>query len=228
MSLAHYKTIVDTPTPVLTFAPTVPGFVTQDMYYSTEQVTGGTVSFFEPNIQAIMRAEVAYFWSEPVFIPQINAPILFGDFRTGTIPTKDVFRYMVGLDKTFWIRALNERSMFNVYLQYFAEYYPNYDDRMKIPVQRYPTGELMTQVRYDQKFTLVVNNSWPWLKGDLVPALVVAYDPRGAVMTIPSIEYQCDPWRLKLSYYRIDGANDVSLGILRDRDQVSAQLTLLF
>lgn len=225
-SIAHYKTIVDTPTAVVTFAPTVPGFVTQDMYYSTEQVTGGSVSFFEPHIEAIIRAEVAYFWGEPVFIPEVNAPILFGNFKTGTIPTKDVFRYMVGLDKNFWFRPLNERSMFNLYLQYFAECYPAYDDRQKVALQRFPTGELMTQVRYDQKITLVLSNTW--LEGTLNPQLAVAYDPRGAVMIIPSVEYQFDPWRLKVSYYRIDGDNDVSLGIMRDRDQVSVQMTLLF
>jgi len=225
-SLAHYKTIVDTPTPVVTFAPMVPGFVTQDMYYSTEQVTGGSVSFFEPHIEAIIRAELAYFWGEPVFIPEVNAPMLFGQMRTGTIPTKDVIRYMVGLDKNFWFRPLNARSMFNAYLQYFAEYFPTYDDRQRMPLQRYPSGDLISQVRYDQKITLVLSNTW--LEGTLNPQLAIAYDPRGAVMFIPSVEYQFDPWRLKVAYYRIDGDNDVSLGVLRDRDQVSCQLTLIF
>jgi hypothetical protein len=225
-SLAHYQTLVDSPTAVVTFAPSVPGFVTQDLYYQTEQVTGGSLSFFEPHIEAIIRAEVAYFWQEPVFIPEINAPILFGNFQTGTIPTKDVVRYMVGMDKNFWIRFLNSTTMFNAYIQYFAEYYPTYDDRQKVALQRYPTGEMMTQVRYDQKITFILANSW--LEGTLKPQIAIAYDPRGAVMTIPSVEYQFDPWRVKVAYYRIDGDNDVSLGILRDRDQLSVSLGLLF
>lgn len=225
-SLAHYKTFVDTPAAIVSIDPTVPGFVAQDLYYKTEQVTGASVSFFEPHIEAIVRAEVAWMWDEPVFIPQINAPVLYGQFQSGTIPTKDVFRYMIGLDKNFWIRFLNEKSMFNAYIQYFAEYYPDYDDRMRLPVSKYPTGDFMTQVRYDQKFTLVLSSSW--MEGTLNPQLAVAYDPRGAILTIPSVEYQFDPWRIKVAYYRTDGDNDVSVGILRDRDQASVILTLVF
>ncbi len=116
--------------------------------------------------------------------------------------------------------------MFNAWVQYFAEYYPNYDDRQRLAVGRYPTGEFIMQKRYEQKITLIAYTTY--MSGNLTPQIAVAYDPRGAVMYIPSLEYAFDPWRLKVAYYGIQGDNDVSLGILRDRDQVSVMLSLLF
>ncbi len=226
-SLAQYQTIIDSPVPIVTFAPAAPGGpVFQDLYYKTEWVTGGSVNFYEPHLAGIIRSEVAWFWNEPVFIPQINAPVLFGDFRTGDIPKKNVLRYMVGFDKNLWIRPLNSTSMFNVFLQYFAEYYPSYDERMKIALPKFPTGEFMTQVKYDQKITMIAFTSYQ--EGTLTPQVAVAYDPRGALLWIPSLEKTFDPWRIKIAYYGITGRDDVSVGILRDRQQASAQLTLVF
>jgi hypothetical protein len=226
ISIAHYQTIVDTPSAVVTIDPSVPGMVAQDLTYKTEQVTGATLSFFEPHINAIFRAEAAWFWNEPVFIPEINAPALFGNFVTGTVPEKDVFRYMIGLDKSFWFRLINDTSMINLYLQYFAESYQDYDSRMKIPVNDYPSGAFIKQPRYDQKITLVTSTTY--MSGTLTPQLAMIYDPRGAFLYIPSIEKSFHPWIFKLSYYGITGHDDVSVAILKDRQQVSFQATVVF
>jgi hypothetical protein len=226
-SLAQYQTIIDSPAAIVTFDPAAAGGpVFQDLFYKTEWVTGGSVNFYEPHIEGVIRSEIAMFWNEPVFIPQVNAPVLFGDFRSGDIPKKNVLRYMVGLDKNFWIRALNEKSMFNVFFQYFAEYYPSYDDRMKIALPKFPTGEFMKQVRYDQKITMIAFTSY--MEGTLTPQLALAYDPRGALMFIPSLQKFFDPWVFKVAYYGITGKDDVSVGILRDRDQASFTVTRLF
>jgi len=226
ISLVHFQTIMDTPSPVVTIDPSVTGYVAQDLTYKTEQVSGASMSFFEPHIEAIIRTEAAYFWDEPVFIPQINAPALFGNFVTGSVPTKDVIRYMVGLDKNFWFRLINNTSMINLYLQYFAEKYQGYDSRMKIPVESYPSGEFITQPSYDQKLTLVTATSY--MEGTLTPQLVLIYDPRGAFMYIPSIEKSFQPWIFKLAYYGMSGDRDVSVAMLRDRQQVTFQISLVF
>lgn len=225
-SLAHYQTIMDTPSAVLTIDPSVPGMVAQDLSYETVQVTGGSMCFYEPHIDSIIRTEVAWFWDEPVFIPEINLPALYGNFVTGEIPKTNVFRYMLGLDKKIWIRLLNNKSMFNFYLQYFGEYYTNYDKRQKLPVNRFPSGEFIDQERYEDKYTLV--SSTTYMNGTLTPQVALVYDPEGALMYIPSIEKSFYPWIFKLTYYGITSHDDVSVGIIRDRQQVSFQATLVF
>jgi hypothetical protein len=232
-SLAQYRTLAlasyasDIPPAVVTFDPSAPGGPAfQDIYYKNVWITGASLNFYEPHLEGVVRSEVAWFWKEPVFIPQINAPLLFGNFESGKIPEKNVLRYMVGFDKNFWVRSLNDKSMMNVFLQYFAEYYPSFDDRQRIPLNKFPNGEFMNQVRYDQKITLIGYTSY--MAGTLTPQLAVAYDPRRAWLVIPSIEKKYDPWAFKLAYSGIWGKEDVSLGILRDRKQVSFNITRNF
>jgi hypothetical protein len=133
---------------------------------------------------------------------------------------------MVGLDKNFWFRLINDTSMINLYLQYFAESYQDYDSRMKIPVNSYPSGAFIEQPRYDQKFTLVTSTTY--MSGTLTPQLAIIWDPRGAFLYIPSIEKTFQPWIFKLSYYLMTGDRDVSVGILKDRQQVTLQASLVF
>jgi hypothetical protein len=226
VALAHYQTIMDTPSAVVTIDPSVPGMVAQDLTYETVQVTGASMNFYEGHLNTVFRTEVAWFWDEPVFIPEINAPALFGNFVTGEIPKTNVLRYMVGFDKNFWFRLINRKSMINMYFQYFAEYYTNYDERQKLPVNRFPFGEFMDQERYEDKYTLVTSTTY--MDGTLTPQVALVYDPEGALMYIPSIEKSFHPWIFKLAYYGITGHDDVSVGILRDRQQVSFQATLVF
>jgi hypothetical protein len=97
---------------------------------------------------------------------------------------------------------------------------------MKIPVESYPSGEFITQPSYDQKLTLVTATSY--MEGTLTPQLVLIYDPRGAFMYIPSIEKSFQPWIFKLAYYGMSGDRDVSVAMLRDRQQVTFQISLVF
>jgi hypothetical protein len=97
---------------------------------------------------------------------------------------------------------------------------------MKIPVNSYPSGDFITQPSYDQKLTLVTSTSY--MEGTLTPQLVAIYDPCGAWLFIPSIEKSFHPWIFKLAYYGILGDRDVSVGILKDRQQVTFQATLVF
>jgi hypothetical protein len=66
------------------------------------------------------------------------------------------------------------------------------------------------------------------MSGTLTPQLAMIYDPKGAFLYIPSIEKSFQPWIFKLSYYGITGHDDVSVAILKDRQQVSFQATLVF
>ena len=98
-------------------------------------ITGGSINYFESNLDVVIRSEVAMFWDEPVFIPQINTPdptialgvpgdptTAYPIFNEGKIPTKNILRYSLGLDKNLWVRALNPDSTFYVSLQYLGQY----------------------------------------------------------------------------------------------------------
>ena len=219
-SLAHYKTILDTPAARLVVDPGSPVGLTQELIYEDVHITGGSLSFFEPFTESIIRTEVAYFHNEPVFIPEIN---LSG---TGEIPDKDMYRFMVAMDKPFWARFLNKKSMINLNFQYFGEYIDDFDDRQRLPAPTYPTGAFATQKEYEQKFTLVGYTLYR--NGTVTPQVAVAYDPRGAWMYIPSVTLLHEPWRFALSYVGVSGEEDVSFGFNHDRDQVSFTLTLVF
>jgi hypothetical protein len=223
-SLAHYQSFPDNPAGRIVFYP---GFVpVQELVFKKVDVTGGSLSFFEPHIlRAIVRSEVAWFWNEPVFIPQINTPLLFGNFVDGKIPNKDVLRFMVGIDKAFWIKPLNNLSMINFSVQYFGEWYQNFDDRMRVPITDYPSGRFLDTKRYNHTATLLCWTSY--LHGTLNPQIAAAYDLNGAWLFMPSLEYIWEPFRIKLEYSAIYG-KFTGFGIFRDRDQISLRLTYLF
>jgi hypothetical protein len=216
-SLAHYQTFLDTPATRLVIDP---GGPVQELIYSDVLITGGSLSFFEQFTETIWRFELAYHWDEPVFIPEVN---LSG---TGEIPEKDIFRFAVAVDKNVWIRFLNKRSMYNFTLQYFGEYILDYDDAIRLAAFKFPSGEFAELDEYEQKITFFTYTNY--LSGKLNPQVALAWDPRGAVMVLPQVTYIFEPLRFTLQYALVAGENDVSLGFLRDRDQISLTLSVLF
>lgn len=216
-SIAHYQTFMDTPATRLLIEPSGP---VQELRYSHLLITGGSLSFFENLTETIWRFEFAYFWNEPVFIPEIN---LSG---SGKIPEKDIFRYAVAVDKNMWLRWLNRRSMYNFTIQYFGEYILDYEDAIRMAAFKYPSGDFATLDEYEQKITFLTYTNY--MSGKLNPQVAVAWDPRGAVMVLPQVTYIWEPLRFTLQYALVAGDNDVSFGFLRDRDQVSLTLGVLF
>ena len=47
-----------------------------EVYYDDVQVTGGAMNWWESHLDVVVRAEVAWFWEESVFIPEVNAPLV--------------------------------------------------------------------------------------------------------------------------------------------------------
>jgi hypothetical protein len=180
------------------------------------------------------------FWDEPVFIPQISTPdptialAVPGDpttaypiFNEGKIPTKNILRYALGLDKNLWVRALNPDSTFYVSFQYLGQYIRDFDDRISVavPTNATPPYTYPDVKKFDHTFTLLVNNSW--VNGTLKPEMVLAYYARGAWLIQPSVEYIFEPCRIKLQYSCIDG-NLNGFGLFRDRDQAALTFSVLF
>ena len=230
LSVAHYKTFMDVPTPVFAVEPDPPplGTTYQELHFDDIQITGGSVNFWESMTDTVIRAEVAWFWSEAVLIPDVNIPIqplpisipgVPGIPQNGEIPEKDFLRFMIGLDKNVWIRPLNKTQTFLVSLQYFGQWVPDYDARMRQAVPMYPEPTEFPAVReVEGTITMLMNSMY--MSGKLMPQMVVGYDVRGAWLIQPSVNLIQEPFRFMIQYSAIAG-NFTGFGFFRDRDQIS-------
>ena len=230
-SLAHYKTFLDLPSARFVVEPDPPplGSIFQELSFDDIQITGGSLNFWESRTDTVIRSEVAWFWNEAVFIPDINIPLQPLPFaipglppaipQTGQIPEKDFFRWMIGLDKNVWIRKLNKEQTFLVSLQYFGQWVSDYDGRMRNAVPIYPNDTEFPAVReVEGTFTLLANTFY--MNGKITPQMVLGYDVRGAWLIQPSVNLLREPFRLMIQYSAIAG-NFTGFGFFRDRDQIS-------
>jgi len=230
-NIAHYKTYMD----ILSLRLAVgdsPLDAWMELSYPAVQITGASMNFWESHTDVIVRAEVAWFWDEPVFIPQENLPIeplpfpipgVPGLPQNGTIPKKDKLKWMIGLDKQMWIRSLNKTSTFLMSFQWFATWVNDFDERMRQPLALYPEAtNFSAEKEFSSNFTFLTNTMY--LKGALNPQLVLAYDIRGAWMFVPSIKYIREPFRFLVQYSGIVG-NMTGFGAFRDRDQIAFIVT---
>jgi hypothetical protein len=154
--------------------------------------------------------------------------------QSGVVPKQDIFRWMLGFDKQVWIRPLNKASMFLVSMQWFGTFYPSHVDNMVapaaipdkfLPITNSITGEPVpdytqypTVKQMENIFTATFTTNY--LKGSLLPLMAVGYDARGAWLLLPQVQYTWEPFRFGIQYAAVLG-NYVSLGLLRDRDQIA-------
>jgi hypothetical protein len=227
----------------------------QELIWEDVQITGGSFNYCDPRTDIIWRGEVAWFWDEAVFIPEENLKIsdesipmppalvdlisdLTGtDLRElgitslpinptgGTVPHKNILRYMIGFDKYLWIRPLNPRTTFMISGQYFGQWIPDYDDRLRQLLALYPKPLDFVGVREtEHTFTFLARTNY--MNGVINPQVVVAYDVRGAWLFMPSIMLLHEPFRFNIQYSGVYGAF-VNFGAFRDRDQISFMFTYL-
>ncbi|MEW6440037.1 MAG: DUF1302 family protein [bacterium] len=139
--------------------------------------------------------------------------------QSGTIPRKDMLKYMIGFDKNIWIRPLNKKSTFFVSGQYFGRYVPKFDHRMRQGALIYPSlSAYPYEDKFEHTFTLLLSSTY--MKGNLLPQVSAAYDPQGAIMVQPQATYIWDPLRFTVQYTNIMGSWN-SMAFFRDRDQIS-------
>jgi hypothetical protein len=236
LSVGHYKSYMDLPSSVLNVVDTgglLPDF-SLELYYDDVQVTGGALNFWEMHLDVVVRAEMAMFWKESVFIPDENAPLIPTGLpipglealpAQGHKTERDILRWMVGFDKNLWIRSLNKTQTFFLSMQYFSQVILNYDDRIKQALTIYPsTTEYASQKEMETTFTFLMNTSY--MSGQINPQLVLAYDVRGAWMFQPQIMFLREPFRFLVQYSGIYGSF-TNFGFFRDRDQVSFVISYL-
>lgn len=201
-------------------------------YWIPTRTVGGSFSFFEPHTEAIVRGEAAYTLDEPYFDPAKNFKSLYA-FLGGNlappeseIPEWDVFRFSLAFDRPFWFRPLNDRSQINWTVEFFNEYYVNYDDNQVLPVPVYPSGDFVELHQWEHTFlTMFYTN---YMSGRLEPNVMVVYNPRGAGFWQASLKYRWDPFIFKVQYDDVFGDKDLVPGILFDWDQVAFSITYNF
>ncbi len=230
VSIGHYKSYMDLPSNILNVEDTgslIPNAYLE-LFWDDVQVTGMSMNYWESLTDVVLRGEVAMFWDEAVFIPEINAPLVPSGIpipgldllpAQGKKTEKDILRFMLGLDKNLWVRKLNKLQTFLVSLQYFGQYIPDYDDRIRQAVPIYPDTDRYPGVKeIESVLTMLVTTSY--MSGRLTPQMVAAYDVRGAWLVQPSVNFILEPFRFMVQYSSIIGAF-TNFGVFRDRDQVT-------
>lgn len=236
-SLGHYVTFNDVPSArleVRALAP-VPDTPFLVEFYQ-QQVTGASATFalpFDP--YSIVRTEFAHFWDERVFIPGENANTanLVQDFIAsggtpvrGALPTRNVLRWMIGLDRNIWIRWLNPTNTFAFSAQYFHTNIFDFDRSIAYPAVssvEFPAAGLPVAnavPRKNDEFFLTYFISTLYRHGTIIPQVFGGYDTRGVHAVVPSLTYQLGTnVQLSLKYAVITGTF-ANLGFFRDRDQL--------
>jgi hypothetical protein len=143
----------------------------------------------------------------------------------GSVPKKNILRYMIGFDKYLWLRMLNPRTTFMISMQYFGQWIPDYDKRQKQLLAIYPKPLDFAGLREtEHTFTFLARTNY--MNGVINPQFVAAYDVRGTWLLIPSVMFLREPFRFQVQYSGIVGAF-TNFGAFRDRDQISFIFTYL-
>ncbi|MEW6440133.1 MAG: DUF1302 family protein [bacterium] len=261
LSVAHYKTFLDMATPrsvVIGNPPVLSDLNSLQLHfeYPEVQITGASMNYWESVTDTVFRGEVAMFWKEPVYIPQINNSTLFGPQLELPPEVLEVLAQVLGVD----IRDLGlsglpvDPKSGRTPKKNILRYMLGFDKQIWIrPLNKVNTffisGQYFGQYvpEYDDRMA-VPALIYPSLKkyvpvrefesvfttlvntmymnGNLLPQVAAAYDVRGAFLVQPSITYIWEPFRIGVQYSTIFGSF-VNFGLFRDRDQISVIFSYL-
>jgi len=241
VSLAHYVTWNDNPaTRVhvlgvdLVDGKPVPRPGLEFVFYQ-QQVTGGTFTMHvKPPVDLVVRSEAAMFWDERVFDPAragsgaafqtlVAAAIAdrlaggTGDVAGGFTP-RDVFRWVIGFDKVFWVRELNPTNTFTFSTQLFHTHVFDYEDAIKNGVTDPKTATFVPR-NEDEFATTFLLSTLLW-RGRLSPSVFASYDPRGVLAAVPGVTWLVGTHVRLTVKYALTRGNFANLGFFRDRDEV--------
>jgi hypothetical protein len=237
VSLAHYVTYNDAPSARLAIRSLAPVPDTPFLVeFYQQQITGASATLalpFDP--ETVVRSEIAHFWDERVFIPDQSANVaaLTGEFLAnggkpvrGALPTRDVLRWVIGVDRNIWLRWLNPTNTFFFSAQYFQTDIFDFSRQITNPVVsevQFPAaGPPISQLvpRKNDEITLTYLVSTLYRHGTIMPALFGAYDARGVHAVVPALTYQFGTHVQFTLKYAIITGTFANLGIFRDRNQL--------
>ncbi len=154
-----------------------------DVYFPRINLLGGSFDYYSQGIDTVFRVEAAYTEGEE-FANTIQ-PRLYSE--------SDVFRYVVGADKNFFIRAINKNRAFLLSAQVFGQHILDHE------TQAAPLGTIgMPDWKANWIATMLVKG-W-WMNDRLSPQIIVAHDFRANATTIePSVDWLIDDnWQVVL------------------------------
>ncbi len=241
VSLAHYVTWNDAPATrvVVSRVDDVggrpiarPGL---EFVFYQQQVSGATLTkHLKPPLDTVLRTELAMFWNERVFDPARagSGPPAFPELISSAIADKvaggrgtsrgrftdrDVLRWVVGLDKTFWVRSLNANNTFFVSSQIFHTHIFDHVDSIRNGITDPASRQFVARKADEWTWTLLANTLY-W-RGRIQPGVFASYDPRGVFAVVPSLTFLVGTHvRVTAKYAYIDGSF-ANLGFFRDRDE---------
>lgn len=153
------------------------------------------------------------------------------------IDRSHVIRWALGLDVNRYIRSLNPQQSFIFSGQLFATHIVDFDNTPLKDVRPYGFGHYAVGVvdpnhdalvEIDQhQFVNTFSVSTSFRSGVIAPQLVFFYDWQGSWLVQPGVTLTRDPFRLTLQYNYIDGQFN-GIGFLRDRDNLIAQMEMVF
>jgi hypothetical protein len=221
------------------FSSCSPLFVTEIVHKRITVYGLAGTFFFEP-LDSIVRLNAQMFENEPGFIPEYNLNIGNPDGKSpvtdaGTVPTQDVLRWEIGLDRFFFFRPLNPTNSFTVSLSQVGGY--NLDETslkdFRFGGQRKPGTDVIgvmpvpddfvqqKKVEAFAQITLLTD----YMHGRLNPQVTWIQNVRGTYAFHPQITYRwSDSLLFRLDYVTIGGEYQ-GVGFFRDRDQVSFRAT---
>jgi hypothetical protein len=210
-----------------------------DFVFYQQQVTGGTfTTHWKPPIDMVVRAEVAMFWDERVFDParagsgpsfqelvgRAIADRLAGGRGdvSGGLTRRDVLRWVLGFDKTFWVRSLNPTNTFSFSTQLFHTHVFDHDDGIRNGILDPKTKSFVPR-NEDELTTTFLLSTLLW-RGRLQPSIFSSYDPRGILAAVPGVTWLVGTHVRVTAKYALIRGNFANLGFFRDRDEALLRL----
>lgn len=237
-------------------------FTTQTLHNKRISVFGLSGTFFAEPIDSIIRMEAEWFDNEPGFVPERNlgvnqatttnalavltncTPTVVNGQLTQkcNAPPSDLLRWELGIDRFFFLRALNPTNSFTLVTAIVGQW--NTDEGKKVwdPVQQ-QTIELDFRQNGQTKLGTTGNNpndfvqqktveafgqvhiQTDYMHGRLSPSLTYIQNVRGTWTVLPAVAYRMsDSLIFDLAAVFIGGEYQ-QLGFFRDRDQIAARMT---
>jgi hypothetical protein len=189
-----------------------------DIEFPRVNLIGGSVDYYSQIIDTVFRVELAYTDGEE-FANTLEER-LFSE--------SDVIRYVIGADKSIFIRSLNKTKAFLFSFQLFGQHLLDHEEEDTFrsgtlhPVSGSPYEEAGMPDWEENWISTLLIKGW-WMNDQLSPQVISAYDFKAhAAVVAPSVEWLIsDHWKVNLGA-NIKFGKDYSSGKFKYDDVRSA------